>query len=149
MTFEGSNSVVNVVQIVGEESVSSVESVLEVNGQVIKSVDGVLDGGVLGVGSNLVQGLDGRLDEELVGSTHVLGLGRELLHEGSNGVLDLDERVVIKTSIVVTILSSREFFNGIFDEFKSILVVSNVSIVSSNEVVSFFFSIRKVILSSR
>lgn len=101
----------------------------EVRGQIVKGGDGNLDGSLVGGGLNLHHSLDDGLDVELVLGLQVGGGSLDLLGEGDESVLDLDQREITETGIVVRSLSILEVGDGFSDDTGSRLVVLDFSSV--------------------
>lgn len=103
----------------------------EVRSQIVKGVNSSLDGRLGSAGLDLHHSLDDGLDEQLVLGLQVLGGGFDLLSEGDEGVLDLDQREGTEISTVVISLSILEVRDGLSNNVTSILVVLDFSLVNS------------------
>lgn len=89
-----------------------------------------MDGRLVSRGLNLHHSLDDGLNEELVLGLHVLSGSSDLLSEGDERGLELDEVEFTEIGIVVVSLSIIKMLNSLGNDGSGISVVINFNLVS-------------------
>lgn len=127
-----------------ELSGGSGEGSVEVVSEVLESLDGTLDGGLIGGGLHHGHGLEDGSDEELVSSVHFRSRLGDLLSQDNELTLDLSEGESIELSIRVVGLSGFELINSLSDDILSLLVFNDFSVVEVGEFLELRLSSREV-----
>lgn len=123
------------------------EGSVEVISEVLESLDGTFDGGLIGGGLHHGHGLEDGSNEKLVSSVHLSGRLGDLLSQDNELTLDLSEGESIELSVGVVGLSGFELSNSLSDNVLSILIFNDFSVVEIVEFLELRLSSREIRLS--